>query len=184
MAGQFSKEALMSFIDYAGSKGLLNRSTATARKVAVKRITAILEPHEAEDVTKLDIDAIMHRFSNMEGSAFTPESLATYRSRFRASIDDFVNWKSNPMSFRSTRVGSPRKQVRNAGKDERNISSTRAPEPVSATSAPPQTHSLPVPLRSDLTVFIHGVPFDLSKAEARRIANVVLAIAIEPEEAG
>ena len=51
MAGQFSVDALLSFIDYAGSKGLINKATAAARKVAAKRIVAILEPHEAEDVT-------------------------------------------------------------------------------------------------------------------------------------
>ena len=118
MDGQFSKDALLSFIEYAGSKGLLNKATANARKVAAKRVTAILEPHEAEDVTKLDIDAVMHRFSNMEGSAFTPESLSAYRSRFRASIDDFVNWKKDPMSFRPARMGPPRRQLHNATKED------------------------------------------------------------------
>jgi hypothetical protein len=36
---------------------------------------------------------------------------------------------------------------------------------------------LPIPLREDLTIFIQGLPFDLSGAEANKIANVVKAMA-------
>ena len=41
------------------------------------------------------------------------------------------------------------------------------------------TLSLPIPIRSDLAVQIEGIPFDLTKAEATKIANVVLAMATE-----
>jgi hypothetical protein len=180
MAGEFSSEALLSFVEYAGSKGLMNKSTAAARKAAIKRVSAILEPHEAQDVSKLDVDSVMRRFSNLEGSAFTPESLATYRSRFRATLDDFLAWKQNPMAFRPARTGSKR-PARSASKEEGKRSPDQSPSPVLSVQ-PPQTHSLPIPLRSDLTVYVHGVPFDLSKAEARRIANVIVALAVEPDD--
>jgi hypothetical protein len=179
MAGEFSAEALLSFVEYAGNKGLMNKATAAARKAAVKRVSPILEPHEAQDVSKLDIDEVMRRFSNLEGSAFTPESLATYRSRFRATVEDFLTWKENPMAFRPARNGVTRRPSKVPKEDGRMPS---APSPTLPQSTqPPQTHSLPIPLRADLTVFVHGVPFDLTKAEARRIANVVIALAIEPD---
>jgi hypothetical protein len=35
---------------------------------------------------------------------------------------------------------------------------------------------LPIAIRADLTIYIQGLPFDLSEAEARKIAAVVTAM--------
>lgn len=35
----------------------------------------------------------------------------------------------------------------------------------------------PIPIREDATVRIHGLPADLTKAEAEKIARVVMALA-------
>jgi hypothetical protein len=37
---------------------------------------------------------------------------------------------------------------------------------------------LPIPIRADLTVYIQGLPFDLTESEAKRISNVVTAMAM------
>lgn len=182
MANAFSREAVADFIDYESNKGLINKATASARKAAVKRVFAILEAHEAQDVTKIDLDEVMHRFSNLEGAAFTPESLSTYRSRVRTALDDFVSWKQDPIGFRPRGSIGTRKAKPLKGEGNKfTTASVADPAPAIATTNLSQTHSLPIPLRPDLTVFVHGVPFDLSKAEARRIANVVLAMAMETE---
>jgi hypothetical protein len=36
---------------------------------------------------------------------------------------------------------------------------------------------LPVPIRADLTVYVQGLPFDLTEAEAKKIATVIQAMA-------
>ena len=42
----------------------------------------------------------------------------------------------------------------------------------------PMAHTiLPVRIREDLTVFIQGIPHDLTETEATKIANVVRAMA-------
>ena len=38
---------------------------------------------------------------------------------------------------------------------------------------------IPIPLRPDVTIRIHGIPMDMTKAEAEKIAAVVLAYADE-----
>jgi len=40
------------------------------------------------------------------------------------------------------------------------------------------SHILPIPIRADLTIYIQGLPFDLTEAEARKIAGVVSAMAL------
>jgi len=37
-------------------------------------------------------------------------------------------------------------------------------------------YSVPIPLRPDLTVYIQGLPFDLTDPEARKLAAVVMAL--------
>jgi len=37
---------------------------------------------------------------------------------------------------------------------------------------------LPIPIRVDLTIHIQGLPFDLTEAEAKKIANVIQAMAM------
>ncbi len=36
---------------------------------------------------------------------------------------------------------------------------------------------LPIPIRPDVTVFVQGLPYDLTEAEANKIANVIRAMA-------
>ncbi len=43
---------------------------------------------------------------------------------------------------------------------------------------------VPIPLREDLTVYIQGLPLDLSQAEARKISAVVMAMAVSATLSG
>lgn len=43
----------------------------------------------------------------------------------------------------------------------------------------PNVNQLPIPLRQNLTVRVFGLPYDLTAAEAKKIANIILAHAIE-----
>jgi hypothetical protein len=58
--------------------------------------------------------------------------------------------------------------------------------PVRRVRATPARRSrrdvLPIPIRADLTVRVHGLPFDLTQAEARKVAAVIQAMAV-PEPA-
>lgn len=46
---------------------------------------------------------------------------------------------------------------------------------------PPRVY--PIPIRADVTVRIHGLPADLTPAEADKIARVVQAMAVRDMEA-
>ena len=175
---EYSSEAVLDFLDYGASKGLFNKSTAGAKKIAVERVFEIADPSEAADVRTVDLSSLMTRFINVSGSGFKPESLASYQSRAKSAIEDFVSWKQNPMGFRTSRRGTPKK----AKPSQAQSASKVLDRPIQATNveAPKvSTLSLPIPIRADLTVYVNGVPFDLTKAEATKIANVVLAMAVE-----
>jgi hypothetical protein len=108
---------------------------------------------------------------------FTPQSLTTYKSRLRSAIDDFDSYIKNPLGFRPSVQNRDRSKPK-LGKDASNGTSLSPPDTVRSSPSPMASNNiLPIPIRADLTIYIQGLPFDLSEAEARRIAAVVTAMA-------
>lgn len=178
MAQARSREELLNFLDYLAEKGLMSPVTARSRKASANRVLSILSDEEAADITNLDIDQIMARFSNLEGRKYTPESLMTYKSRVKSAVEDFGAYLSNPLSFRP---GAQPRDRRSAGNKLRREVSPRptGTEPTHSEKEPAAAANiLNIPLRSDLIVRIQGLPFDITPAEAKKISNVILAMAL------
>jgi len=176
---KMSRAALLEFLEYLADKGLVNKATVSARKAAAGRVLSILDEAEASDVSKVDLDDVMARFHNLEGSKFTPASLNAYKSRLKSTLDDFLRYQADPLNFKPS--------VQNTGRrtSDRPRSTTRAENAATSTpprsiEAPPTSVSiLPIPIRADLTIKIQGLPYDLTIQEANKIANVIKAMAIQ-----
>lgn len=180
MAGQRSRTELLKFLDYVRIKGLVSPATAEARKASANKVLGILSEEEAEDVLALDLDQVVTRFGNLHGKSYTPDSLRTYKSRTKSSLDDFARYLENPMAFKSGVQLRERKQKN--GKSELESAAANRGDEVQPTirHSPMPTASsniVPIPLRADLTIHVQGLPFDLTEPEAKKIANVILAMA-------
>jgi hypothetical protein len=183
MSSPRSRIELVKFLNYVGNKGLLSPATIESRKASVNKVLGILDDDEAEDVSKIDLDDVVRRFANLHGQGYTADSLRTYKSRTKSSIDDFLRYVENPLGFK---VGGPRRERRpkgprpNAEQQETAVSAAML-SPANHPAGVPVASSgiVPVPIRSDLIVYIQGLPFDLTSREAKKIANVVLAMATE-----
>lgn len=185
MDGRKSRAALLEFLDYLARKGLMNKTTASARKAAVNNVLGILDDDEAADISNVNLDDVMRRFHNLNGMNYTADSLTTYKSRVRSAIEDFLNYIENPMAFRPSIGGAGRKtQERTRAADSKGSKDSgiqRVQTPGTDLRPPPPVASLilPIPIRADLTVYVQGLPYDLTQAEALKIANVIRAMAIE-----
>ena len=179
MANAQSREALLAFLDYCKDKGLLKAPTAEARKAAVNQVLGVLSAEEAADVSTVNLDDVIARFQNMHGKRYTPDSLKTYKARVKGAIFDFLSYLKNPLDFRPRIITVKRtKNVKVLAPDaiDELVPSERSPNRATPShSVNPST--LPIPLRSDLTILVHGLPFDLTEAEARKIGNVIAAMA-------
>jgi hypothetical protein len=178
MANERSRKRLLEFLDYLADKGLMAQATVTARKAAVSKVLGILSEDEAEDVTKLDLDDVMARFNNLEGRSYTPGSLTTYLSRVRSAVDDFNSYLENPLGFKPSVQARDRRKLEGKSKP----ASPKSPSEQSSAGReglrPPLSSSiLPIPIRPDVTVFVQGIPYDLTESEAAKIANVIRAMA-------
>lgn len=182
MTSKRGRKELLEFLDYLSNKGLMNKTTAQSRKASANAVLSVLSEEEASDVSQIDLDDAMNRFHNLEGSKFTPGSLNTYKSRTRSAIEDFLRYLDNPLTFRAkTPAGSRPQRTKNivAPRPESPTKENTHVEMSKPSRAPiGQDSILPIPLRADLTIYIQGLPFDLSANEAKKIANVVLAMAL------
>jgi len=172
MTEKRSRQGFLAFLDWMSDKGLMAKATVAARKAAASRILGILSTEEAEDVTTLDLDNVLRRFTNLEGKGYTPGSLTTYQSRLRSALDDFKVYLDNPLSFR------PGVQSRERRKpEERKKMSSSTPSELRGAALPAMPNALAIPIRPDTTIIVQGLPYDLSEAEAAKIANIIRAMA-------
>lgn len=181
MAQNFSKEELIKFLDYLGNKGLMKANAIASRKVAVNAFLGILTPEETKNLTNINMDEVALRFANLKGSEFKPESMRVYKSRVSSSLEDFKKYRSNPMAFKpnasaAKSSGSPKKEKNGTPITPKKNTGTN-PGIGEVLDLSPSEVSFPIPIRPNIVVTIVGIPSDLSKREATKIANVVMALA-------
>jgi len=173
---EFSKDSLIDFLSYVGEKGLMNLATAQSRKASVNAFFSILQPEELQDIRKLDLDEVARRFQNLRGTEYRPESIKVYKGRVSNAINDFKRWKADPSNFKiANSSAKPSTSLK-----PKELAKQKTPE-IQKTNEDIQTVVFPVPIRDGVVVRISGLPSDLSKAEAMKIANVIQALATTTE---
>jgi hypothetical protein len=183
MTTAYSANELNDFLDWAMQKGLLKPETGKSRKVAAQKVLSALDESEREDLRTINVASTFDRFVNKNAKNFTPQSLATYRSRFQSALEDFLRYRENPTSFR---FEGQRKTRQNGGSSE---SAEKPPtvKRMSRTVPPPAPLQpsgvsevvFPIPIREGVIVRVHNLPNNLTKAEAQRISAVILALAMQ-----
>lgn len=183
MTRSASRDDFIQFLDWVADKGLVPTNTASSRKSTASKVLTILSDEEATDVLAVDVEDVMRRFQNKNSSTYGPESIRTYQSRLKSSLEDFRSYCENPIGFRP--IG--RSQTKPKTSSERGprtkpiaTSAISFAQPAGHAVSPPSAFAnvLPVMIRPDVTVQIGNLPHDLTEAEARRIANIVLAFAV------
>jgi hypothetical protein len=176
------------FVDHwnwAATKGLLNSNTASALRAAVARVLAIEgESWESLDVRSLDVDRLLARFENLAKKDFTPESLATYRSRFIRAHRLYLSYLDDPRNYRpQTKERGPtdRSKAR-SGRDGTKASPTDAEAAVKGRADRAQAGvemiRYPFPIRSGVMAEL-VLPADLKRDEARRLAAFLDSLAMD-----
>ncbi len=175
MTEKRTRQDFIEFLDWLSDRGLMPKATVAARRAAVNRVLSVLTDEEAQDVTKLDLDKVMRQFTNLEGKGYTPGSLTTYLSRTRSALEDFVSYLDNPLSFRPSAQSRERRST--AKRETAPRASTTDVPAAPPTSPATSANTLSIPIRPDATIIVMGLPYDLSDAEAGKIANVIRAMA-------
>lgn len=130
---QLNRDNLIDFLEFAGEKGLLKRTTAAARKDASKIILGILDDDEAADLSKIDLENVIHRHRNLAVGKIMPRTLTAYESRTRTAVRDFLEYTKNPSTWKP----STKQRTREA------IPTAKKPKTVRQVSKPNEAASQP-----------------------------------------
>ena len=184
MAQDFSRDGLMKFHTYLASKGLMNANTVAARKAAANKMLAVLDESEAADLRLVSLEEVTDRFYNLNKNDFTPDSLSTYKSRLKSAVEDFIKHTESPASFKPqtprTRSAQSKNEQSAKNGNDAHIQKHNPPA-IPATS---HENSFPIPLRDGVVVRVSGIPADMTKKEAQKIGNVMLALRSEERRVG
>jgi hypothetical protein len=175
----YSQSAFLEFLRQAAVTGITKPATARARKLAAENLLDQLKSHERLDLRLLDVDELCTRFHKLQGSTIRPENLQLYNERLSSGLKDFVCWTSDPTSFKSAEGEKP-ESVLVAARDTPEQAQAREEL---ALNPPRSPHDIfPVPIREDLVVYLQNIPLDMTRAEARKIAGVVRALAMPDKD--
>lgn len=177
MANAYSADDLLEFLDHAGDKGLMPAATAQALAVATRNVLGILSDDEKVDLSQLDLEAAVRRFTNKRAKDFNPTSLKEYGRRVKRAVELFLSWREDPANFaiKTRATGAPRKKEKGSGNNEaatREATSEHVPDEIAGS------YRSSVPIRPGLVVTLINIPNDLTSAEAERIANFVRMLAL------
>lgn len=182
---------LLAFLDWAGDKGEMNASTAQAFKSSAGKVIDVSDDGAETDMTTLDVENLLSRWETKNKTKYKPESLNTYKGRFRQAVAMYKAWLANDPDWKSASKtanagasGAPRQRRANGTPKRATTKSASAPATELVADAPshaagPRLVTYDLPLRPDLLVRLN-LPVDLNKDDAARIAAFVSSLAFAP----
>ena len=184
----FSKRALMGFLETSVAKGRINANTGGGIRAACNKI---LEQVTAdEDIRSFDVAAAIIQYNNRHPGELSDESLRVYESRVRRAISGFVESINDPTGSNQLVKSASAKRAKNGvrlekvaaakEKDAEKALSEFHPEPIRA-SVTESSLAIPFPLRPTFLAQI-VIPRDLTKDEARRLSAFIDALAYDHPE--
>lgn len=162
---------------WAGKRGLVNKNTAGALRAACTQVLSIDEDWERADIRSLDIDQTFHRFENLRKHDFTPQSLATYKSRFRKAVESYIDYLDNPRGWKPEIKERHRSPTKSSKPAETKKAAAKRPESISPTEDAGMI-TYPFPIRAGLMARL-TLPRDLKRSEAKRLSSFLESVALE-----
>ena len=179
MSSNYSSDGLLRFLKEAAVAGRMHPATARSRSKAAQALVPHLEDAEAADLRTLEIEILRARLAEVQSGELRSEVADLYLERMASALTDFFRFVESPDDFEASRrveTAVSRQKSNGTLSDEE-----RALETVRLSFNRHRADVIPIPLSRGRVVYLHGLPPDLTTAEAGKIARVVEALA-DPEE--
>lgn len=115
---EFSIEAAKSWIEAMGERGKYQPDSARFRVTAITRLTAVMGPEEPNDARWLleNVEELGKRYGRKTNG--NPDTIATYVSRAKVALSDFLKFQEDPTSFKGrsgpARSAKPKEEKKKA----------------------------------------------------------------------
>lgn len=162
-------EHVYSWYEAKASRGELPASTARLRVTALKQLISVLAADEPRDLDWISsrVEELARRWGTLNPNA-KADTIRTYASRVRTSLQDYLSWCSDPSSFRFNRrePDADRARPKPRPKRDAHVDATSEQQPM-ATPDGSKVRSFPLKERGD---FSFSLPEELKVLDVMRIA--------------
>lgn len=185
MDADYSKAALMRFIDLLVPQGLMNANTVAGLRAACMRI--LEDVADGDDVRKVDVGTAIRKYHNRHPGELKGTVLKEYERRLARSLADFVQYTEDPTSYKGRGRGpTPGGEGKSARSAKEKVKNTTIAPPTGSLTLRGDTPavaavaglSLSYPLRTDFLAQV-VVPRDMTSMEARRLAGFIMTLATD-----
>lgn len=180
-------KGLIEFLEWVGSSGEVNRSTANAYRTGTLNVLEIGGPDgesgDELDMVSLDIDNHLDRFTRLKAGDYKTSSLNTYKTRFRNAVEMYRKWLENPAS--PAWKADLRERRATKSKKEAEVSADEAIPPTSPNGSSGNKDGnlelleYPFPLKEGGTAYLK-LPHDLHTSDVERMTKFLQSLAIDP----
>jgi hypothetical protein len=180
----YSKAALLKFIEDSARQGLVKTNTAAGWRAACTRI--LEDTPDDEDVRKIDAASAVQRYHNKHTGELRPDTLGQYQRRLNIAVTEFSRFTENPTGYKPYgRVPSKADEDPDGTARKKDPQRVKLAENIYVRTVPPSTASGPqrvqgltldFPMRADFLAQV-VVPRDMKSYEARRLASFILTLA-------
>ena len=181
MEANFSKAALMQYIDTKAKEGTLNPNTAASFRAAAVRL--LEDIGDDEDVRSIDINTAGIKYHNRHPGKVSTESLKIYTLRLKRLIADFQSYVVDPLNHKPPSRGMGKLRTPRAKGNAEIAAATGSVKPETAGSAPDINAGstsatnmvLPYPIRENFMAQII-VPRNMTTDEGRRLCAFIMTL--------
>lgn len=178
METNFSKAALLQFLEFSARKGQINTNTAGGLKAAAARL--LEDVSDDQDVRNIDIEGAALKYNNRHPGELSTESLRVYTQRLQRLISDFTQYLTDPLKYKPRSRGlSKSNGAKQKAKSELKVNQPVGIEPSTRVEPAPavaiSTLALPYPLRENFMAQV-VVPRNISSDEARRLCAFIMTL--------
>lgn len=182
MATDFSSTGFLGFLREAAVSGQLHPAVARSRRKAAESLFDYLSDEEKADLRELDIGALTRRVHDVRDGVLRSEVIDLYAERLQDAIEDYLQFSSGSGQDASTAPAPSAGKRASTARRSARPREDAALESIRLGFDRHRADVMPIPLSEGRIVYLHGLPADLSPAEARKIARVLEALAADADD--
>jgi hypothetical protein len=154
----------------------MNANTAAGLRGASTQVLSSLgDDWKEQDISKIDVDDTLVRFTNLRKKDFKPAVLEAYRARFRKALSSYQEYLRDPGGWKP--ASSERAEPSDRKTRKREVSAAPV-APTTELAATGDSVDYNFPLRSGVIAKL-VLPRDLTRAEVRRLNAFMSMLVID-----
>ena len=137
---------------------------------------------ESIDITSIDIEDTISRFTNLQARNYKPKSLEVYGKRLRKAIESYLDYIRDPGAWKPTsrQIQPINTSVNNKSKNEKKLQEEEI-QPAQQAASGRGLIDYPFPLREGVTVRLM-LPRDITINEVKRLNAFMSTLAVDFNE--